>query len=105
MLNELKLGLFFGLIAPNPVAVMQMLAPQRAVVRADDVVVIDDTIFVVGTKPCRGLIPRWTSSHGLPSFRDCTVRMCEINRQYFVRRPEYLRKKLENSIAARGAGC
>ena len=47
MLDELKLGLFLGFIATNPIAVMQMLAPEGAIVGADEVVVLDDSVFVV----------------------------------------------------------
>jgi hypothetical protein len=47
MLDELNLGLFLGFIPANPIAVMQMLAPEGAIVRTEYVVVFDDSMFVI----------------------------------------------------------
>jgi hypothetical protein len=47
MLDELKLGLFLGFIAANPIAVMQMLTPEGAIVRTEYVVVFDDSMLIV----------------------------------------------------------
>ncbi len=47
MLDELKLGPFLGFIAANPIAVMQMLSPKRAIVRTKEVVVFDNSMLVV----------------------------------------------------------
>jgi len=47
MLDELKLGLFLCFIATNPIAVMQMLSPQGAIVGTDDVIVFDDSMLIV----------------------------------------------------------
>jgi hypothetical protein len=52
MLDELKLGFFLGFIAANPISVMQMLAPERAVVGTDEVVVLDDSALIVWAKYC-----------------------------------------------------
>src|SRR5216683_3412854 len=47
MLDELKLGLFLGFIPANPIAVMQMLSPEGAIVRTEYVVVFDDSMLIV----------------------------------------------------------
>jgi hypothetical protein len=47
MLNELKLGLFFWFVSADPVAVMQMLAPERPIVRTDEIVVFDNSELIV----------------------------------------------------------
>ena len=52
MLDQLKLRFFLGFIAADPIAVMEMLAPERAVVGADEIVVLDDSVFIVWTKNC-----------------------------------------------------
>jgi len=57
MLDELKLCFFFGFIATNPIAVMQVFAPERAVVRTEDVVVLDDALFIIRTTRRERLIP------------------------------------------------
>jgi hypothetical protein len=44
MLDELLLRLLFGFISVDPVAVMQMLAPQFVVVGADDIVILGSAI-------------------------------------------------------------
>ena len=46
-LNELKLRLFFRFIATNPISVMKMLAPEGPIERADEVVMLDDSLLVV----------------------------------------------------------
>jgi hypothetical protein len=52
MLDELELRFFFGFIAADPISVMEMLAPEGAVIGADEVVVLDDSVLVVWTKYC-----------------------------------------------------
>jgi hypothetical protein len=47
MLDQLKLRSLLRFIAANPIPVVNMFAPQRAIVRADDVVVLDDFLLVV----------------------------------------------------------
>ncbi len=47
MLDELQLRSFLRFIPANPVAVMQMLSPQGAIVGAHDVVVFDDSMLIV----------------------------------------------------------
>jgi hypothetical protein len=47
MLDELNLSLFLGLVAANPVAMMQMLPPQRVVIGTYTVIVISDSFFMV----------------------------------------------------------
>src|SRR5260221_540888 len=42
MLDELKLRFFLGFIPTNPKSMMQMLAPERAIVGTNDVVVLED---------------------------------------------------------------
>src|SRR5258708_14541364 len=46
-LDELKLGRFLGFISTNPIAVMQMLSPEGAIVGTDDVVGLDDSMLIV----------------------------------------------------------
>ena len=50
MIDELDLRGFFRFIATDPVAVMYMLTPQGAVVRANDVVVFNDFVLLVGAR-------------------------------------------------------
>jgi len=50
MLDELDLRGFFRFVATNPVAVVQMLAPQGVVVRASDVVVFNDFMLLVDAR-------------------------------------------------------
>ena len=50
MLDQLKLRFFFGFIAANPIAVVKMFTPKRAIVRANDVVVLDDSLFIVSAR-------------------------------------------------------
>jgi hypothetical protein len=47
MLGELKLGLFLRFIPTNPIAMMQMLSPERAIVGTDGVIVFDDSMLIV----------------------------------------------------------
>jgi len=57
MFDELKLRLFLGFITANPIAVMEVLAPDGTVERPKDVVVLDDFLFVVRTRRRERLIP------------------------------------------------
>jgi len=56
MFDELKLCLFLGFIAANPVTVVEMFTPERAVIRAKEIVVLDDFLFVVGTRQRQRLV-------------------------------------------------
>jgi hypothetical protein len=47
VLNQLELRLFFCLITANRIPLVQVLAPQRAVVRADTIKVIADFFLLV----------------------------------------------------------
>ena len=68
MFDELKLCLFLRFIPSDPITVMQMLAPDGSVERSKDVVVLDDFLFVVGTRHLTGAL----SGHGQASNRNCT---------------------------------
>ena len=50
MLDQLQLRDFLRFIATNPITMMKMLAPKRAVIRTDTVVMVEDALFVVGPK-------------------------------------------------------
>ena len=52
MINQLNLGLFLGFVATHPIAVMQVLSPERAIVGAEDVVVLNDPKLVIRTRHC-----------------------------------------------------
>src|SRR6266851_5524158 len=57
MFDELKLCLFLRFIATDPIAMVEMFAPDRTVKRSKDVIVLDDFLFVVGTRRRERLIP------------------------------------------------
>jgi hypothetical protein len=65
MLDELLLRLLFGFISVDPVAVMQMLAPQFLVV----VVMLDDLVLCVGQRHQSNIPPSWTVLAKLPGSR------------------------------------
>jgi len=69
MLDELLLRLLFGFISVDPVAVMQMLAPQFVVVGADDIVMLDDLALCVGQRHQSNIPPSWTVLAKLPGSR------------------------------------
>ena len=48
MLDQLKLRRFFGLVAADPVTVMQVFAPEGIIVGADNIIVFRDFRFFVG---------------------------------------------------------
>jgi hypothetical protein len=50
MFNELQLRDFFRFIATDPIAVMEMLAPECAVIRTGTVVMVKDALFVIGAR-------------------------------------------------------
>src|ERR1700721_575502 len=50
VLDELKLGSFFCFISANPIAVMNMLAPEGAIERAYDIVVLNDSLLIVRSR-------------------------------------------------------
>src|SRR6267378_8449983 len=52
MVDKLKLRFFLGFIPSNPVSVMDMLAPEGAVVGTHDVIVLDDSVFFVWARHC-----------------------------------------------------
>jgi hypothetical protein len=47
MLDQLELRSFLRFIPSNPIPVVNMLAPERAIIGTDDVVVFDDFLLVV----------------------------------------------------------
>jgi hypothetical protein len=47
MLDKLNLGSFFGFIAANPIAVMQMLAPQLVEMGTYYIIEIPDAFLIV----------------------------------------------------------
>jgi hypothetical protein len=47
MLDELKLGPFLRFIPANPIAVVQMLSPEGAIVGTEYVIVFDDSMLIV----------------------------------------------------------
>ena len=71
--GELELGLFFGFVAANPVAMMEVFAPEGVVVRTDLVVMLDDFAFVVGTGD-RGTVQGRGWGHGALWRDDCTAK-------------------------------
>ena len=50
MLDKLQLCDFFGFIAADPIPVVEMLAPKRALVRAGTVVMVEDALLVIRAK-------------------------------------------------------
>src|SRR3981189_3154228 len=52
MVDKLKLRFFLGFIPSNPVSVMDMLAPEGAVIGTHDVIVLDDSVFFVWARHC-----------------------------------------------------
>jgi hypothetical protein len=71
MLDELELRFFFRFIAANPISVMQMLAPERAVVGTDEVVMLDDSALIVRAKYCVCCLQaRASLSHFYPRVMD-----------------------------------
>src|SRR6266852_7399596 len=74
MFDELKLCLFLRFIATDPIAMVEMFAPDRTVKRSKDVIVLDDFLFVVGTRRRERLIPLEACGHTVPTHCDCTVR-------------------------------
>jgi len=68
MFDQLKLCLFLRFIATDPIAMMEVFAPDRTVERSKDVVVLDDFLFVVGTRHLKGAL----SGLGQASRRNCT---------------------------------
>jgi len=47
VLSELELRYFFRFVAANPITVMQMFAPKRVVVGADEIIMLDNSSLVV----------------------------------------------------------
>ena len=47
VLSELELRYFFRFVAANPITVMQMFAPKRVVVGADEIIMLDNFSLVV----------------------------------------------------------
>src|SRR5205085_9825767 len=70
VLDELHLRGLFRFVATNPIAVMNVLSPQRMVIGAHAVVVLADFLFVIrpGHGAHRGTFPTFPPrSRGCPS--------------------------------------
>src|SRR5215472_3618004 len=63
VLSELLLRQLFGFVAPNPITMMQMFAPKRAVIGTDDVVVLDDFSLVVWALQSAGFLIHKSRCH------------------------------------------
>src|SRR5258707_300856 len=64
VLRELELRYFFRFVAANPITMMQMFAPKRVVVGADEIIVLDNFLLVVVAQRVGRLHAEWLGAHG-----------------------------------------
>jgi len=82
MLDKLILSGLFGLFATNPIAIMNVRAPQSLLIRACTVVEIPDFLFVVIASHGHSIPPPGKSIHVLVSAAHVTPRQAtEIDLQ------------------------